>query len=119
VELDEDLRIASRTLQGVTVGFEQLSTGAREQLGILSRLACAMIVAGESGAPVVFDDALGWTDPQRLTQMAAAIALAGRQCQVIVLTCTPGRFAGIGDAHVVRLPDPRRADPSAAPAAAG
>jgi hypothetical protein len=51
--------------------------------------------------------------------MAAAIALAGRQCQVIVLTCTPGRFAGIGDAHVVRLPDPRRADPSAAPAAAG
>lgn len=106
ISLDTDLRIASRTLHGVTVAFDQLSTGAREQLGILSRLACAMIVADESGAPVVFDDALGWTDPKRLTQMAAAIALAGRQCQVIVLTCTPGRFAGIGDAHVVRLPGP-------------
>jgi hypothetical protein len=123
IALEADLRIASRTLHGVTVAFDQLSTGAREQLGILSRLACAMIVAGETGAPVVFDDALGWTDPQRLTQMAAAIALAGRQCQVIVLTCTPGRFAGIGDAHVVRLPGPgHRVEPGAVdpgPRAAG
>lgn len=106
IELDHELRIASRTLDGTTVRVEQLSTGAREQLGMLARLACAAIVAGHDGAPVIFDDALGWTDPVRLAQMAAAISVASRNCQVVILTCTPGRFSGIGDATVVKLPPP-------------
>jgi len=107
VELDADLRIAARRLDGTRLPFDQLSTGAREQLGILSRLACATIVAGEDGAPVILDDTLGWTDPQRLTQMAAAIGVAGRSCQIVLLTCTPGRFAHVGAAAVVRLPGAR------------
>lgn len=104
VELDAELRIVNRTLSGQTVPFDQLSTGAREQLGLLARLAGAEIVSEEGGAPVILDDVLGWTDPGRLSQMAAAISVAGRNCQVVVLTCTPGRFAGVGEAHVVRLP---------------
>jgi AAA domain len=103
VELDGDLRMARRTLDGVTVDFDQLSTGAQEQLGIISRLACATLVADDGGAPVIFDDALGWSDPRRLDRMGAAIALAGRDCQVIVLTCTPGRYANVGTATVIRL----------------
>jgi len=48
-----------------------------------------------------------------LGQMAAAISVAARQCQVIVLTCTPGRFAGVGAASVVRLGSSEaREDPS-------
>jgi len=104
VELDDELRVARRTLDGVTVDFDQLSTGAQEQLGIISRLACATIVAKDGGAPVIFDDALGWTDPRRLERMGAAIAVAGRDCQIIVLTCTPGRYASVGSATVVQLP---------------
>ncbi len=104
VELDDDLCIAQRTLDGVTVGFNQLSAGAREQFALICRLACAALVSVDGGgAPVVFDDALGWTDPRRLAQMAAAIGVAGRQCQIIVLTCTPGRFSGVAAASVVRL----------------
>lgn len=103
VQVRDDLQIASRTLEGVTVPFDQLSAGAREQLGILSRLACAALVAPDGGVPVILDDALGWTDPGRLERMAAALSVAGRETQVIVLTCTPGRYAGIGDANVVRL----------------
>lgn len=103
VTLDGELQIAQRTLDGVTVAFEQLSTGAKEQLGIIARLACAAIVSADGGAPVIFDDALGWTDPIRLKTMGAAIALAGRECQIIVLTCTPGRYASVGSATVVRL----------------
>lgn len=103
VELDAQLDIASRTLHGVTVPFASLSTGTKEQLGILSRLACAAIVSSEGGAPVVLDDALGWTDPARLDGMGAAISVAGRDCQVIVLTCTPGRYASVGEASVVPL----------------
>jgi uncharacterized protein YhaN len=103
VELDDDLSIATRTLDHKTVAFDQLSVGTREQLGILSRLACASIVSADGGAPVIFDDALGWTDPGRLQRMGAAIASAGRSCQIIVLTCTPGRYASVGTATVIPL----------------
>ena len=104
VELDEDLQVVRRTLDGTTLDVDQLSTGAREQLGVLSRLACAVIVSPmDGGAPVMIDDALGWSDPQRLQGMGAAIAAAGKQCQVIVLTCTPGRYSHVGSAQVVSL----------------
>ena len=39
-----------------------------------------------------------------VARMGAAIATAGRECQVIVLTCTPGRYAHVGNATVVSLP---------------
>ena len=106
IELDDDLRVVRRTLDGITLNIEQLSVGAREQLGVLSRLACAAIVSPDGGgAPVVIDDALGWSDPSRLGLMGAAIAAAGRECQVIVLTCTPGRYSQVGNAKVVSLPN--------------
>jgi hypothetical protein len=103
IDLDDNLRIARRTLDGVTLDFADLSTGAKEQLGMISRLACASIVATDGGAPVIFDDALGWSDPRKLERMGAALSKAGRSCQVIVLTCTPGRYASVGDAEVVQL----------------
>jgi uncharacterized protein YhaN len=103
VELDDDLCISRRTLGGVTLDFLDLSTGAKEQLGVISRLACASIVAADGGAPVIFDDALGWSDPRKLDRMGAVISMAGRSCQIIVLTCTPGRYASVGNATVVQL----------------
>jgi hypothetical protein len=103
VELADNLSIARRTLDGVTLDFTELSTGAKEQLGMISRLACASIVAADGGAPVIFDDALGWSDPRKLDRMGAAISKAGRSCQIIVLTCTPGRYASVGDASVVQI----------------
>jgi hypothetical protein len=103
IELADDLSISRRTLHGVALDFAELSTGAKEQLGMISRLACASIVATDGGAPVIFDDALGWSDPRKLEYMGAAISKAGRSCQIIVLTCTPGRYASVGDAEVVQL----------------
>jgi uncharacterized protein YhaN len=103
VDLADDLSIARRTLHGVTLEFAELSTGAKEQLGMISRLACASIVATDGGAPVIFDDALGWSDPRKLERMGAAISKAGRSCQISVLTCTPGRYVSVGDAEVVQL----------------
>ena len=106
VEVDHStLAVASRTLQGRTVAFDQLSTGAREQLCVMARLACAGIVAGRDGggAPVIIDDALGWTDRGRLDRIGAAFRAASRNCQVVVLTCDPSRYDGIGDAVVRHL----------------
>ena len=103
-ELDQELRVVRRTLEDATLDVEQLSTGAQEQLGVLCRIACATIVSpDDGGVPVMIDDALGWSDPQRLQAMGAAIAAAGKQCQVVVLTCTPGRYSHVGNAKVVSL----------------
>ncbi len=60
-------------------------------------------VAPEGGAPVIFDDALGWTDPGRLDRMGAAISTAADDCQVIILTCVPNRYSSVGKARVVAI----------------
>ena len=103
VEITEDLSIASRAMDGSKVPFESLSGGTKEQLSLISRLACAMTVSKDGGAPLILDDALGYTDPERLKLMGAVLAKAGKECQIIVLTCVPDRYNNVGEATVVRL----------------
>jgi uncharacterized protein YhaN len=103
VDIDSGLRICSRTLAGRTVPYESLSGGAKEQLGIVARLAGAALVAKEDAVPVVIDDALGFTDADRLTKMGAVFDAVGGDGQVIVLTCSPQRYAGVGAAHHIEL----------------
>ncbi len=103
IEMTEDLKIASRTLDRKTIPFASLSVGAREQLGVITRLACAMIVAPDGGVPLILDDALGYSDPDRLEGMGAVLSLAGRSCQVIVLTCYPERYRHVGGATIQRI----------------
>ncbi|MCF8590240.1 AAA family ATPase [Gordonia liuliyuniae] len=99
----DDFQIASRTLDGVTVDVAALSGGAREQLGLLARLACASLVDEADGVPVILDDALGYTDPKRLASMSTVIGTAGPSSQIIVLTCTPDRYRGVDDATLVAV----------------
>ncbi len=105
----DDLEIESRTLDGVTLPYGALSAGAREQLCVLARLACAALVSPASpdgqpgGVPVIFDDALGYSDAARLERVGAAFNVVGERAQVIVLTCVPERYRNVGSAKVVRL----------------
>lgn len=103
VDVDSDLCIRNRTLDGCTVPYESLSGGAKEQLGILARLAGAALVAKEDTVPVVIDDALGFTDPERLAKMGEVFDALGADGQVIVLTCTPARYDGVKDAQRIEL----------------
>ena len=103
VEVDGDLRMTSRTLDGRTVPYDSLSGGAKEQLGIVARLASAALVAKEDGVPVVIDDALGFSDSDRLAKMGEVFDAVGGDGQVIVLTCNPERYAGIADARRIEL----------------
>jgi energy-coupling factor transporter ATP-binding protein EcfA2 len=103
VEIDSQLRICSRTLSGRTVPYESLSGGAKEQLGIVARLAGAAMVAKEDSVPVVIDDALGFTDPDRLIRMGAVFDAVAEHGQVIVLTCSPLRYQSVAAAHHIEL----------------
>lgn len=103
VEISPELAILNRTLNGQTVPFESLSAGAREQLGLLGRLACAALVDPLEGAPVILDDTLGFADDGRLKRLGAVLNEVGKNAQIIVLTCQPTRFSQIGGAKVVHL----------------
>jgi hypothetical protein len=103
VDVDSDLQIRSRTVDGRTVPYESLSGGAKEQLGLVTRLAVSALIAKEDSVPVVIDDALGFTDPERLIKMGAVFDLVGADGQVIVLTCTPERYSGVSGAHRIEL----------------
>ena len=103
VDVDSDLCILNRTLDGCTVPYESLSGGAKEQLGILARLAGAALVAKEDAVPILIDDALGFTDPERLVKMAEVFDALGERGQVIVLTCTPARYVGVKGAQRIEL----------------
>lgn len=103
VDIDDDLQIASRTSGGITIPFESLSGGAKEQLSLIFRLVCSMIVAQDGGTPFILDDALGYSDPERLLLMNAVLAKAAKDCQIIVLTCIPDRYSNLGQATVISL----------------
>ena len=103
VEINEELQIANRTSKGITVPFDSLSGGTKEQLSLIFRLACSMIVAKDGGTPLILDDTLGYTDPERLRLMGAVLAKAAKECQIIVFTCVPDRYSNVGEAIVVSL----------------
>ncbi|WP_312720611.1 AAA family ATPase [Mobilicoccus sp.] len=103
VEIGPGLTIDARLLGEERIPYEALSSGAKEQMSILARLACASLVDPRQGAPVILDDAMGYSDPERLQRVCAAFSLVGGGAQIILLTCTPGRYAAIPDAHVIQV----------------
>ncbi len=75
-----------------------LSGGTREQVALLVRLAFArMLAASGRTAPVILDDALVFTDDDRIERMFDALhRQAGDDLQIIVLTCRQRVFRNLG-----------------------
>ena len=80
-----------------TGDFEALSFGAREQMGVLSRLAYADLLA-EAGRPtlVILDDALVHSDAGRLAQMKRVLFDAATRHQILLFTCHPAAWRDLG-----------------------
>lgn len=109
-ELDEGMAVKSRSNASGTFEFDALSGGSQEQIAVLLRLAVAGVMDGEGGAPVIIDDALGYSDPDRLRKMNNAFARAGEDSQILVLTCYPERFSRIGGSHRLDMAELLRTD---------
>ncbi|MBW3537221.1 MAG: transglycosylase domain-containing protein, partial [Actinobacteria bacterium] len=104
VEMDHDLTVAKRRLNGSTVPVADLSAGAREQLALIGRVACASLAARDgAGAPLVLDDTLGFSDPERRRGITRVLSEATGGCQVIVLTCDPDRYRDLEGAELIEL----------------
>jgi uncharacterized protein YhaN len=97
IVLDENLRIAAIQRDGQQEGFDSLSGGTQEQLAVLTRIAFAELLLGQGRpATVILDDALAFSDDQRIESMFDVLMRAGEQVQIIVLTCRKRLFTRLG-----------------------
>ena len=67
----------------------------------LAGLTVALHLA--DSVPVVIDDALGFSDADRLTKMAEVFDAVAGDGQVIILTCSPQRYADVRSAQHIQL----------------
>ena len=80
-----------------------LSGGSREQLAVLTRLAFGRLLAREGHpAPVILDDALVYSDDERIERMFDVLHRQADDQQIIVFTCRQRAFARLGG-HVLRM----------------
>ncbi|MGI9411729.1 MAG: hypothetical protein ACR2OV_16755 [Hyphomicrobiaceae bacterium] len=103
LEIDSELVVSRIGRVAGHEAMDQLSDGTREQISVLSRLALAGIFAdGGHAVPLVLDDALVFSDDDRLVKMFELLGEAARVHQVIVLTCHGRSFAPLVAQHGAR-----------------
>jgi tetratricopeptide (TPR) repeat protein len=94
---DETLLPRSIQRNGLDEPVLVLSGGMREQLAVLTRLAFARLLAREGRpAPVILDDALVYSDDDRIEKMFNALHRQSREQQIIVFSCRQRAFAQLG-----------------------
>ena len=83
--------------EGTEEGFEVLSSGTQEQIALLVRLAFArMMTRSGAPAPVILDDAIVFTDDDRIERMFDALTRQAQDIQIIVLSCRQRAFRDLG-----------------------
>ena len=101
VEVGDDLapgRITRTGPHGAQAGaLQELSVGAREQMGVVARFAYADLLK-EAGKPtlLILDDALVHTDAVRLAQMKRVLYDAATRHQILLFSCHPDAWRDLG-----------------------
>ncbi|MCE2947255.1 MAG: AAA family ATPase [Betaproteobacteria bacterium] len=101
LEIGDDLLpglLTRPATQGQESGaVSELSHGAREQMGVLTRLAYADLLQA-AGRPtlVILDDALVHSDSDRLDRMKRVLFDAAQRHQVLLFTCHPAAWRDMG-----------------------
>lgn len=97
LEVDEQLRPGTFTRDNELGEINELSFGAREQMGLISRLAYADLLQ-EAGRPtlIILDDTLVHTDTDRLEAMKRILFDAASRHQILLFTCHPERWHDLG-----------------------
>ena len=106
LRLDDEAVLPSALLRdGAEEAFDVLSGGTQEQIAMMVRLAFArMLAAGGRHAPVILDDALIFTDDERIERMFDALHRQADDLQVIVLSCRQRAFRDLGGAALRIVP---------------
>jgi hypothetical protein len=94
---DKTLLPRSLARNGQDEDVAVLSGGMREQLTVLTRLAFARLLARNGRpVPVILDDALVYSDDDRIEKMFDALHRQARDLQIIVFSCRQRAFENLG-----------------------
>ena len=98
ITFDEKTLLPDKIMRnGQEEDVERLSGGMREQLSVLTRLAFARLLAKDGRpAPVILDDALVYSDDDRIEKMFDALHRQAREQQIIVFSCRQRAFQQLG-----------------------
>ena len=98
VTFDDKTLLPHKILRnGQEEDVERLSGGMREQLSVLTRLAFARLLARDGrAAPVILDDALVYSDDDRIEKMFDALHRQALDQQIIVFSCRQRAFQKLG-----------------------
>lgn len=98
IQFDEKTLLPEKLVRaGLEEEVDRLSGGMREQLSILTRLAFARLLAKDGRpAPVILDDALVYSDDERIEKMFDALHRQARSQQIIVFSCRQRAFEKLG-----------------------
>ena len=104
IGINEDLYLTGVSrVAGYEESFDHLSMGTQEQIAVLVRLAFAeMLIDQGAPAAVILDDALAFSDDQRMRLMFDILSHAAQRVQILVFTCREQLFEGLG-AHQLQL----------------
>ena len=80
--------------------LDDLSGGTKEQIAILTRLAFARLFARQGRQmPIVLDDALVYSDDDRIIKMFTALTRVAHDQQILVFSCRQLAFQDLGGAR--------------------
>ncbi|MHA6689808.1 AAA family ATPase [Devosia sp. A449] len=98
ITFDEDTLLPQTVRRnGQDEEVDRLSGGMREQLSVLTRLAFARLLARDGRpAPVILDDALVYSDDDRIERMFDALHQQARDQQILVFSCRQRAFSRLG-----------------------
>ena len=96
---------------GTEEDFDILSGGTQEQVALLVRLAFARMLA-KAGvpAPVILDDAIVYTDDDRIERMFDALTRQAHDLQIVVFSCRQRAFRNLGGRGLDIVPAQRTSD---------
>ncbi len=87
--------------------FALLSDGTKEQIAVLTRLAMGSLLAERGQAvPIILDDALVYSDDERIERMFDALGRAAASQQVVIFTCRTRAFQRLGGRRLTLAVDP-------------
>ena len=97
LEVDEHLRPGTFNRGNELGQIAELSFGAREQMGLISRLAYADLLR-EAQRPtlILLDDTLVHSDQNRLEDMKRILFDAASRHQILLFTCHPEKWQDLG-----------------------
>ena len=83
--------------KGRTEKLTRLSGGTQEQIAVLTRLGFARVMAAKGRhMPIVLDDALVYSDDDRIQKLFDAINLVADDVQILAFSCRQKTFEALG-----------------------